>query len=936
MTRNVIWSIAAAVALTLAGCSSNSGNGDSDAGQQSSGDDGGSGCTNACSAGMKACEGNGYKVCQTGGNGCTAWTAITDCKSTEYCDQGSCKKNCTDLCPSAGTQACEGNGAKSCELQPNGCLGWSAVTPCNSNEVCSAGRCKKNCVDNCADGTGLCDAAGLRQCVLQSNGCYDWGTAAGCGAQVCSGGQCVLRCSNQCTLGSKMCSGSQTVECKAMANGCTDWATPAGCGTGKVCSAGQCVATGSCSNQCTLGATKCGPGGLVQKCVTLDSGCTDWTLPQACAGGETCPNSSDHCLPVPCQPGTPRCNGTQVETCDTSYNWIPTQSCPQACSNGQCVASASCTAGAVRCNGSNVEICNSAGSAWLFSQTCAVGCNAGVCTGACTAGDKRCNGNVPQTCDASGTSWSNSTACTTFCNKGSCVAADLVVDAQTVTLEGEQVFQNSVVVKNSGQIKVGASGWLSLKAANISVDATSSIIASAVGDVACSGSGSQWCCNQPSHTGGIICSSNSTPHGGAYGSKSTCGPGTIYATDGCNCVAADGDYSFGTITDTDISKGMKDGVGNLGGGLVQIQAGSVLLNGQLVSNGAGNASGGGILVAADSISGGGPVQAAGGGCGGNGRIKLLHGSTLNLTGSVTGARTDSVMPPMTLVSGTHPDPTRWYNDGLGDWSVAWDKPFPNVNGYYVLFSNTAVDVPRPSHGTFQIAGQETYTVPATSLKQGGNFFHVVSVDAQSLVGTVEQTTKVQVNTAPPAVSSSSHATQTTWYADPTLMVSWTNPQADANFTGFYYLLDHYGDTVSSTTSGTFLAQGQKQLILPNLTPGIWVFHLVNKDTRGATTKAAAHFYARIGTEPLKGSLSGTAFDGSSSNAPLSGVSISVNRGLLPGTTTASVGTYAFTNNIYEGTWEITASKAGYVSSTQTATITTGQTTTLNFTLVKAP
>ena len=112
-----------------------------------------------------------------------------------------------------------------------------------------------------------------------------------------------------------------------------------------------------------------------------------------------------------------------------------------------------------------------------------------------------------------------------------------------------------------------------------------------------------------------------------------------------------------------------------------------------------------------------------------------------------------------------------------------------------------------------------------------------------------------------------------------------------------------------------------------------MFHVVNRDTRGAITKAASHYVVYVGTNPGSGNLSGSAYDGAAGNAPLAGVTITVNRGLFSATTAATTGKYTFSNTLPAGTWEITASKAGYQSVTRTVTIAASGSVNENFTLV---
>jgi hypothetical protein len=198
---------------------------------------------------------------------------------------------------------------------------------------------------------------------------------------------------------------------------------------------------------------------------------------------------------------------------------------------------------------------------------------------------------------------------------------------------------------------------------------------------------------------------------------------------------------------------------------------------------------------------------------------------------------------------------------------------------------------------------------------------------------VKATATVNVNATPPSITSPSHPTQRTWNGSNALYFQWTNPQDDSNFTGYYYVLDHFGDTVPPPTMNNFTTN--KQVLLANTPSGIWVFHLLNRDTRGATTKAARHYIVYVGAEPAKENLSGSVFDGSNNNAPLSGVTITVNRGLF-NATTASNGTYTFGGNLYVGQWEVTASKPGYTPVRRTVNLQAGMPLNENFTLMAAP
>jgi hypothetical protein len=806
---------------------------------------------------------------------------------------------------------------------------------CFTNPACFA-----TCQDLCTDGSSICDTAGVKQCRTDPmSGCKSFGAATACtNGLVCSGGSCVATCTNQCTLGAKTCSNTGgVVECQMLATGCTDWIGPTMCMNTEVCSGGACVMRGACTNQCTAGATQCTAGGQQQTCTQQATGCTDWSFPTACQMGNTCAAGATSCQPIPhCTQGQTRCAAASpaVETCDANSNWTQTQICAQACMAGACTANATCTAGAVRCNNNDVEICNSSGSAWLYHQSCNVGCNGGLCTDPCTAGATRCNGSTVETCNMAGTAWTAAaSACPNGCYLGGCMDADLTVDGVTQTLEGDLSFKNDVVIKNGGSLKVGPSGQLKIHAQHITIDAASNINANDVGDstqcpaVAPTCSCTYYCTQTASGTGGGACyGTDRAATSSQYITNNCCYGGYCYGS-----APAASQYDRGD--DLSISEGSVAGTVK-GGGLVELFAQAVDVSGQITANATGTgASGGGILIATDTLTGAGAIQSSGGGSGGVGRVKLLRGASNMFSGSVTGTKADSPMPPLDLVSGSHPDSKRWYNDGLGDWYLAWSKPYATANGYYYKLSTSASTLPSQSNGNGTFYQQESYVVKAKDLVQGSNFFHIVSVDSAFNVGSVKATQSVQINTVPPTVASMSHPAQRTWYQNNALYFTWTNPQDDSNFTGYYYVLDQHADTVPTPSSTSFTTN--KQVLLANTADGIWVFHIVNRDTRSAITKAAQHYVVYVGTEPMKENLSGSVFDASNNSAPLSGVTISINGGLFSTSSTSS-GTYTFSGSLYVGHWEVTASKDGYTPQTKVIDLMAGMPLNENFTLMKTP
>jgi len=301
-------------------------------------------------------------------------------------------------------------------------------------------------------------------------------------------------------------------------------------------------------------------------------------------------------------------------------------------------------------------------------------------------------------------------------------------------------------------------------------------------------------------------------------------------------------------------------------------------------------------VSANGGSGGaGPSYT--GGSGGQGRIKLLSSGDRSVTGTVSGARTDGLFPPLNIVSSSHPDTSLYYNDDAPGLSLAWDQAFAGRQGYYWGVNTSDSRPPTPANGG-KVVAAEMITAPITSLTAGTNYFHIVPIDAMSNVGTVENTFKINVNTSPPSISSSSHPSSGTWYPSTDVMYGWTFPQDDKNFKGVYYVLDRYGDTKPEASTATFVPVTQKQLLRAGLANGIWVMHMVPIDQRGYLTKTAQHFRTNIGADPGKGGLLGQVVDAASQ--PVSGATVTINRGLWKVTTNAA-GSYNFGSTIPVGT-----------------------------------
>ncbi|MEZ4337554.1 MAG: carboxypeptidase-like regulatory domain-containing protein [Sandaracinaceae bacterium] len=671
-------------------------------------------------------------------------------------------------------------------------------------------------------------------------------------------------------------------------------------------------------------------GGGADGGVALEDGAvdSDGATPETDGGGM----GTDASMPMPCMESATRCGGAGVEQC-TGGDWVEVEACPIGCVDGACSDEIMCTPGERRCAGDVGEICNSSGSAFLYGEGCgaATECVDGLCTGACAPGALRCNGLTAEACAADGSGYEVAEACTTACVRGRCALERLDVTSD-MDLDGEIIVAGPVNVFPGITLR-SPSGNLTIRAERITIDEGASIIASPTGDSPAGRGGAGDRC----YGGGIT--SEGGGAGGGYGTAGTRG-----AIRGYTC-GGGGGRVWGSDTDVVVEAGSPGGdaafgspAGGRGGGVVRLYAAEITVSGSVRADGqagsgtytsaSGGGSGGGVLLAGDRIAVAGTVSAAGGGAGsgagGLGRVKILYGSMLDLTGTVTGQTSQSLLPPLEIGSVTHPDPELFYNDGFDHAVFSWNAPFAGRQGYFWLFDATASHVP-PASAPFVDA--EAVAVPFDTFAEGDNWLHLVPVDAASNIGTVESAFRVRINTTPPPLSSSSHPSPTEWTANPNVLFEWTMPHGDASYRGVHYVLDHRGDTVP-TAADTFLPVSQLQILRTGLEDGVWVFHVVSVDTRGRLTRNAAHYQVRLGADPGVGEVLGSV---SGPGGPVAGATISINGGLFPEQMTNSTGEFHL-SGIPAGTWELTASADGLAPTTQMITVTADGTVTVPVTL----
>ena len=898
-------------------------------------------CSDQCTDGATQCSGLGAtQTCEEQSSGCLDWSSAVDCDGGQVCDDGQCVDDgsgCSDAC-TEDERTCDGSGSfQVCLEQSNGCTDWSNAIDCPSDLSCESGQCvDDDCSDQCTEGAIECVGDDFQVCQEQSSGCTDWSAAVSCpAAMVCEDGGCVSDCSDACTEGAMQCAGDDAVEvCQEQSNGCTGWSAAITCPADFGCDDGSCVS--DCSDECSAGDSQC-DGDDVQVCQEQSNGCMGWTDPIACTGGTSCDGGScsTSCTNACSSEGAVQCvDDGSIQACQEQatgcLDWSAPIDCPSgtSCDAGQCLSAGSCAPNTYQCNGSDVEVCNAEGTAHLFVKSCTADCDGGVCVGDCEPGTRQCNGDDVEVCNSSGTAFEVEESCDTSCSDitNDCAEEDWLVTSDT-SRDGKVVVDGEVIVFGGAEL-YSPSGTLEIYADSITVQSGGSIVMAATGDDP-EGEGAYG----RSCTCGQFCTTFAGGTGGSYGERggytgcvqapvASGHPNTIYVRQGSRGGAS---RNF-------------ESPGGLGGGVLRLMADAIDMRGTLVADGAnstayddgvgcstanldGGGSGGGIVMEADDLDFSGTASVQGGaalptgGCndgdgdGGVGVVKLLHGSTFSDTGTVDGVRYSGLSSPREIGSSTHPDEERYYNDDFETVELSWQRPFPAVNGYYFDWNQQPQDA--PDSGSGQWLSEESVTLDRDDLWTGSNYIHFTSVDAQSNTSAMAGRFSIYVNDETPSASSSSHPDELDWYDAQTVNLSWSDAADEEHFTGYYYAVDQFGDTVP-TKDDQYVPLEQKSTVLSGVDEGIWAFHLVAEDTQGYLTRASETVVFRVGDDPGTGNILGNIND--SSGSPIEGAEVTINRGLLPeldDQVTDDDGFFNFGGGVPAGDWEVEIAAQGY-------------------------
>ena len=468
-------------------------------------------------------------------------------------------------------------------------------------------------------------------------------------------------------------------------------------------------------------------------------------------GGTGTGGSSGTCATNCVNPPGPRCltantavTSASTGTCvNAQCAYAQTQTaCPYGCVGTTCAGPSTCAPSSRRCNGTQIQTCNSNGSAWLFAQNCSGTCTNGLCDAPCTPGAIRCNGATVETCNVSGTAWALTTSCTSQCLAGACLTDELLVNGVTVQMEGERHYNTRVRVFNGGQIQVPVGRKLSLFAPSIIIDVSSSMTGSSSGGTCVAApddveQGIKLIANQVTINGTLSWTAGScSKHGLVVRAGLIDGPGTVTTTGRNQLLYGAGGVAPGLVATTSVKSLMPpaeitsstypEGRAYNDDGppaLFSWSKPATTVTGYYYVVGSGSA----VPTATSTFIASEALGLSSRPSAGKTYVDLVSLDSTGVVGTVPHEFELNVLDqPPALSSSTNPV--------QGTWSanptvvMAWDGGNPGV-GYYQIFDRYPSTRPTPQTGAFEPTNKSPAQTLFQNVSSGRWWFHMVALDS---------------------------------------------------------------------------------------------------------------------------------------------------------------------------------------------------------------
>ena len=243
--------------------------------------------------------------------------------------------SCSNSCDNNGERICSGNGFKSCgDLNNDGCLEWSVITGCGSNQQCVSGSCVNNlpaCTEN-----DWSSSVSPSSCPQNSQQLRTWTLIGNCAGGIFHSNENIT-CSTQSSCTSFTYSSWSVCSSSGVQTRTVSSSSPGGCSGGNPILSQQCSYIPSCVEndwRASLNPLTCPLSNTQTK---------TWTLIGNCSGGvqKTTESVSCNSQSVTCTNFTysdySECSLSNVQTREVLLRF------PANCTGGNLVISSSCS-----------------------------------------------------------------------------------------------------------------------------------------------------------------------------------------------------------------------------------------------------------------------------------------------------------------------------------------------------------------------------------------------------------------------------------------------------------------------------------------------------------------------------------------------------------------------------------------------------------------
>ncbi len=229
------------------------------------------------------------------------------------------------------------------------------------------------------------------------------------------------------------------------------------------------------------------------------------------------------------------------------------------------------------------------------------------------------------------------------------------------------------------------------------------------------------------------------------------------------------------------------------------------------------------------------------------RVVSANRSSSLVASQVSSFTTPPVLPP-DISCPTHEEHDKWESTHQVEFLLHPSSP---LAGYFYQLDQNPETLPQPPQAIY--TEERRLILPVTD---GVWYLHVVGMDDAGNVGNRATHYQVQIDTLappPPEIYSDTHPDREKWVANPSPVVTWSEPEDLSGVKGYFVKADREALTVPGPGNGQFVSDSR--ISLGPLEDGLWFVHVSTQDLAGNVGVTAAHLSLKIDTKALAPTLS---------------------------------------------------------------------------------